>query len=278
MPHTLIGRYKLFTIGKMNNMEWNIDPVLFSFGSLKVHWYGVLFALGVASGFNTMKRIFINEKRSLAELDSLLVTSIVGIIVGARLGHCLFYDPNYYFEHPLKIIAIWEGGLASHGGGLGVLIAALYHAKRHNIGKLWLLDRLAISTAIFAFFVRLANFANSEILGTSSNLPWAIVFQRVDNFPRHPAQLYESVCYLAIFVLLWSIYRKTNISRFDGAILGIFLTLVFSARFMIEFVKVKQAAYTTDLALTLGQLLSVPFLIVGLFLCVWTMVHRKNSL
>ncbi|HCE3407560.1 prolipoprotein diacylglyceryl transferase [Vibrio parahaemolyticus] len=271
-------RYKLFTLGKLNNMEWNIDPVLFSLGPLKIHWYGVLFSLGIVSGFSTMKRIFINEKRPLSELDSLLVTSIIGIIVGARVGHCLFYDPNYYFEHPLKIIAIWEGGLASHGGGLGVLIAALYHAKRHNIGTLWLLDRLAISTTIFAFFVRLANFVNSEILGTSSNLPWAIVFQRVDNIPRHPAQLYESICYLAIFLLLWSIYRKTNVSRFDGAILGIFLTLVFSARFMIEFVKLKQAAYTTDFALTLGQLLSVPFLVVGLSLCLWTMAHRKNSL
>lgn len=259
-------------------MEWNLDPVLFSIGPLRVHWYGVLFAIGIASGFSVMKRIFINENRPLSELDSLLVTSIVGIILGARLGHCLFYDPNYYFEHPLKIIAIWEGGLASHGGGLGVFIAALYHAKRYNIGKLWLLDRLAISTAIFAFFVRLANFANSEILGTSSDLPWAIIFQRVDNIPRHPTQLYESICYLAIFFLLWSIYRKTNIARYDGAILGIFLTLVFSARFMIEFVKVKQASYTTDLALTVGQLLSVPFWLFGLSLCLWAMVHRKNSL
>ncbi|NAW95089.1 prolipoprotein diacylglyceryl transferase [Vibrio sp. V42_P2S4T144] len=258
-------------------MEWNIDPVLLAFGPLEIHWYGILFALGLISGFQVMKRIFIIEKSPLVELDSLLVNSILGIIIGARLGHCLFYDPNYYLEYPLRILAIWEGGLASHGGGLGVLVAVLYHAKRNKIGRLWLLDRLAISTAIFAVFVRLANFINSEIIGTQTNLPWAVVFQRVDNIPRHPAQLYEAICYLAIFILLWAIYRRTSISHLSGTILGLFLFLTFSARFSIEFVKEKQAVYTNDFIFSMGQLLSVPFLIVGLSLLCWAIIHRKNK-
>ncbi len=224
-----------------------------------------------------MKRVFIAENVSLAILDSLLISAIIGIVVGARLGHCLFYDPDYYLANPLKILAIWEGGLASHGGGVGVLVAVLYHAKRYQLDKLWLLDRLAISTAIFAVFVRLANFVNSEILGTPTSLPWAIVFQRVDYIPRHPVQLYEAICYLVIFALLWTLYRRGHAAKSPGALLGIFLFLTFSARFVIEFAKQKQAAFTTESMLSMGQLLSIPFLLIGLAIYCWTSLYRKNK-
>ncbi|WP_076416564.1 prolipoprotein diacylglyceryl transferase [Shewanella sp. UCD-KL12] len=250
----------------MDHFIWNIDPVLISFMGLKVHWYGALFATAIACGFQVMKRIYIKEKLPVESLDNLLMYCVIGIIVGARLAHCLFYDPAYYLSNPLKIFAIWEGGLASHGGGLGAILALYYYRRKMDMPFLFLLDRLAIATAIFGFFVRMANFMNSEILGLPSSVPWAIVFERVDMLPRHPAQLYEAIAYLLIFIGLWAIYRFTEMKQKEGAIFGLFLVLVFSSRFAIEFVKVKQAAYAEGMTLSAGQWLSVPFLIVGIVL------------
>ena len=158
-------------------MIWNVDPVAISFMGLKVHWYGILFALAIASGFQVMKRIYVRENLPVESLDNLLMYCVVGIIVGARLAHCLFYDPAYYFSHPLKIFAIWEGGLASHGGGLGAILALYYYQRQVKLPFLFLLDRLAIATAIFGFFVRMANFVNSEILGLPTDQPWGIIFE-----------------------------------------------------------------------------------------------------
>ncbi|MEC4724477.1 prolipoprotein diacylglyceryl transferase [Shewanella sp. D64] len=250
----------------MDHFIWNIDPVLISFMGLTVHWYGALFATAIACGFQVMKRIYIKEGHDVASLDNLLIYCVVGIIVGARLAHCLFYDPAYYFSHPLKIFAIWEGGLASHGGGLGAILALFYYHKKTKMPFLYLLDRLAIATAIFGFFVRMANFMNSEILGVPSSVPWAIVFERIDMLPRHPAQLYEAFAYLAIFIILSAVYKYTQMKQKEGAIFGLFLCLVFSARFAIEFIKVTQAAYADGFVLNAGQMLSIPFLLVGIFL------------
>jgi prolipoprotein diacylglyceryl transferase len=213
-----------------------------------------------------MKWIFQREKVNLELLDSGLMYCVFGIIVGARLGHCLFYDPAFYFGNPLKILAIWEGGLASHGGGLGVIIALFFFQRKYKIEYLWLLDRIAISTALFGFFVRFANFINSEIVGTQTDVPWAVVFSRIDLLPRHPAQLYESLSYLSIFVALILLYRFSNIKNQSGALFGSFLCLIFAARFGIEFVKVKQAAYTGEVWINTGQALSIPFFVVGLVL------------
>jgi len=245
---------------------WNADPVLVSFAGLKIHWYGALFAAAIMSGFQVMKWFYQQEKMDVASLDNLMVYAVVGIIVGARLGHCFFYDPSYYFSNPLKILAIWEGGLASHGGGLGVIIATFFYQKKNKLNFLWLLDRLAIATALFGFFVRTGNFINSEIIGKATDVPWAIVFQRIDNLPRHPAQLYEALSYLAIFLILFTAYRTSKIKNYSGAILGLFLVLVFTARFLIEFVKVKQAAYSSEFIFSTGQLLSMPFFAAGLVL------------
>ncbi|NRB22640.1 prolipoprotein diacylglyceryl transferase [Shewanella sp.] len=259
----------------MEHFVWNIDPVLISFMGLKVHWYGALFATAIACGFQVMKHIYIKEKLPVESLDNLLMYCVIGIIVGARLAHCLFYDPAYYFSNPLKILAIWEGGLASHGGGLGAILALYYYRRKMDMPFLFLLDRLAIATAIFGFFVRMANFMNSEILGLPSNVPWAIIFERVDTLPRHPAQLYEAFAYLAIFIGLWAIYKYTQMKQKEGAIFGLFLVLVFSSRFAIEFVKVKQAAYADEMTLSAGQWLSIPFLIVGVVLLVMPYLNKK---
>jgi prolipoprotein diacylglyceryl transferase len=245
---------------------WDVNPILIEFFGLKIHWYGALFATAILSGLQVMKWIFQREKVNLELLDSGLMYCVFGIIVGARLGHCLFYDPAFYFSNPLKILAIWEGGLASHGGGLGVIIALFFFQRKYKIEYLWLLDRVAISTALFGFFVRFANFMNSEIVGTHTDVPWAVVFSRIDLLPRHPAQLYESLSYLSIFVALILLYRFSNIKKQSGALFGSFLCLIFAARFGIEFVKVKQAAYTGEVWINTGQALSIPFFVVGLVL------------
>ncbi|MBO1254571.1 prolipoprotein diacylglyceryl transferase [Alteromonas sp. 5E99-2] len=250
----------------MEHFIWNIDPIALSFAGLTIHWYGILFASAITAGFYVMKWIYTRENISLDALDNQLIYAVVGIVVGARLGHCLFYDPSYYLSNPLKILAIWEGGLASHGGGLGVIIGMFFYHKKHGVNLLWLFDRLSIATAIFGLFVRSANFINSEIVGKPTDVPWAIIFQRIDMLPRHPAQLYEAIAYLCIFVILMLCYRFTQIQQKNGVLFGLFLTLIFSSRFALEFVKVKQAGYETGLAINTGQWLSIPFLVFGLYL------------
>lgn len=250
----------------MEHFIWNIDPVLLSLGPVKIHWYGVLFAAAILSGLQLMKWIYKTEKRDIESLDTLLGYVVLGIIIGARLGHCFFYDPNYYLANPLKILAIWEGGLASHGGGLGVILAIGLYVRKYKVSYLWLLDRLAMGTALFAVFVRTANFINSEILGRTTEVPWAVIFSRVDNLPRHPAQLYEAISYLFIFFILMSLYKGFKSKAPNGLLLGVFLILTFTARFLVESIKQKQAAYTSDFILNTGQILSIPFFIAGIIL------------
>lgn len=261
----------------MEFFVWNADPVLASLGPISIHWYGALFALAIISGLQVLKWCYIQENVDVESLDNLLMYAVIGIVVGARLAHCLLYDPGYYLSNPLKILAIWEGGLASHGGGLGVIIAAYFYQKRYKMSFMWLLDRLAISTALFGFFVRFGNFMNSEIIGIQTSVPWAIVFSRIDDLPRHPAQLYEALSYLMIFSVLFAAYRFTKIKQYSGALLGAFLVMIFTARFAIEFVKIKQAAYSSELTYSTGQLLSIPFLIVGLVLLVRAYSVNKSN-
>jgi prolipoprotein diacylglyceryl transferase len=253
-----------------------MDPVMFSFFGVQVHWYGALFVSAILLGSQVMKWIYVREGYSVESLDTLLIYSVVGIVVGARLGHCLFYEPQFYLNNPLKILAIWEGGLASHGGGLGVIFTLFFYHKKHGMKYIWLLDRLAIPTALFGFFVRFANFVNSEIIGIPSNVPWAIVFTRIDELPRHPVQLYEALTYLFIFLFLLLAYKFTKIKEAKGSLFGLFLCSVFSARFLLEFVKVKQAGYSSDLMISTGQALSIPFVVAGMLLLVLAMLRHRR--
>ncbi|WP_455755643.1 prolipoprotein diacylglyceryl transferase [Sulfurimonas sp.] len=250
----------------MEHFVWNADPILFSFGAFSIHWYGFLFALAIISGFQVMNFIYKYEKKPIEQLDSLQIYIVIGIVVGARLGHCLFYDPAYYLSNPLEILAIHKGGLASHGGGVGAILATLYYAKKSKVNFLYLLDRLAIPTALFAFFVRVGNLMNSEIVGIQTDVAWGVIFPRVDFLVRHPVQVYEALTYLIVFFVLSAIYLYTKKKENAGFIFGIFLLSVFSARFMIEFVKVHQAAYDSILNLNTGQMLSIPFLLLSLWL------------
>jgi len=255
----------------MEYFVWSANPVALSFGSIHIFWYGILFASAILSGQMLMTWIYKQEGISEKTLEAGFVYALVGIVVGARLGHCFFYDPAYYLSNPLEIFAVWKGGLASHGGGLGMIIAMYLYTKKYKFNFLWLLDRVVISTALFAFFVRMGNFMNSEIVGTPSDFPLAIIFTRVDTLPRHPAQLYEAFSYLAIFTVLTLLYRAKAKKLHNGFLFGLFLVLIFSVRFLVEFVKTKQADYDTAfLHMSTGQALSIPFLLLGIFLMFWS--------
>jgi phosphatidylglycerol:prolipoprotein diacylglycerol transferase len=261
----------------MEYMVWNIDPNIIAFGYIKIRWYGIMFATSFLLGYQIMKWIHVREQKDIKNLDQLLLYLICGTIIGARLGHCLLYDPTYYLSNPLKIFAVWEGGLASHGGGIGALLGLFLYKQKTEESYLWLLDRIAIPTALASFFIRIGNLFNSEILGIPSSAPWAIIFQRIDSIPRHPAQLYEAFAYILIFFILMFIYKKISNKLNSGTIFGLFLVLVFISRFFIEFVKDKQEAYSTYFWMNTGQILSIPFVVAGMVL-IFMALKKKNKL
>ncbi len=252
--------------------HWNANPELIRIGSFAIRWYGVLFALGFIVGYQIMVYIFKREKKPQKALESLTFYIVIGTVVGARLGHCLFYEPAYYLNNPIEILKVWHGGLASHGGAIGIFIALWIFTRKHkNIELLWLVDRLTIPTALASAFIRLGNFFNHEIIGRPTDVPWAIVFNVFERGqvvgqtpPVHPSQLYESVSYLIIFISLFLLYRNNKLlSR--GLPFGLFLVSVFTARFFIEFTKAFQADFEQYLPLTMGQILSIPFIILGIY-------------
>lgn len=246
-------------------LHWKFDPILVAIGPLSIRWYGVLFVAAFLFGQAALSRIFRAEGAPQENAGKLLLYSLVGTIAGARLAHCLFYDPNYYLSHPLAILRIWEGGLASHGGAVGMLVGLWLGSRtiRPQLPFLWLVDRVAIPAAFGAVFVRVANFLNSEIVGVPTSGGWGVVFESVDQLPRHPAQLYEAVAYLIIGFALLTIYRPLGKRAPQGLLFGWFMVLVFSVRIAVEFFKVPQAAYESGQILSVGQYLSLPFVALG---------------
>ncbi len=258
-------------------IHWGVNPDLAHFGPLTLRWYGLLFAILFVVGYWIVRWQFRIEHKDANSLDTLLIYLVISTIVGARLGHCLLYDPAYYLSHPLEILEVWKGGLASHGGVIAILISLYFYCRRRpDQPYLWLLDRLAVPAALASSLIRLGNLFNSEILGTPTQMPWAFVFTREDLVPRHPAQLYESLSYALTFVFLFLLYRRSRERTPRGLLLGLFLTLVFTARFLIEFVKQRQAAYAQNFPLSVGQILSIPFIVAGLIL-VWRAFHRPAA-
>lgn len=246
-------------------IEWNVNPEIFHLGSISVRWYGFLFAMAFVAGYFIMTWIFKKEERPQSDLEQLSVYMIFGTVIGARLGHCLFYNPEYYLSNPLEIFKVWEGGLASHGAAIGIIIALyLFSNKRKNYPLLWVLDRIVIVTALGGTFIRLGNLFNSEIIGQPTDVSWAFIFTAVDELPRHPTQLYESIAYLIVFLTLFLVYYKGIEKSRRGLLFGLFLVLVFTFRFFIEFLKENQSGFEEGMALNMGQLLSIPFVIIGL--------------
>lgn len=251
----------------MDYFIWNVSPEIFHIGPVSIRWYGLLFALGFIVGYELMTRIFKLEKRRVKDIEALTVIMVLSTVIGARLGHCFFYEPEYYLANPLEILKPWQGGLASHGAAIGIIIGLWIFIRRrkNEYTFLWIMDRIVITVALAGTFIRIGNFFNSEILGSEADLPWAIIFERVDMVPRHPGQLYEAISYLIIFFILGFTYLKKKAAIEPGKLFGIFLTLVFGARFIIEFFKERQTDFEIGLPMHMGQLLSIPFVLLGIY-------------
>ena len=248
-------------------INWDISPEAFSLFGFAVRWYGVLFALGFLVGGYILSYMYKLEGKKVEQADKLLMYIIIGTIIGSRLGHCLFYNPEYYLSNPIKILNIREGGLASHGGGIGIFTAIWLYHRKFKFPYLWILDRIAILTALGGACIRLGNLMNSEILGIPTDLPWAFVFENsyYPKVPRHPAQLYESLSCLVIFIVLFTYYLRNKGKLVEGRIFGIFMFILFTLRFFYEFIKENQEAFEADMLLNMGQLLSIPFVLTGLY-------------
>ena len=296
----------------LNYITWNVDPVLFSVGSFSVRWYGLFWALGFLIGYFIMKKIYRREHMSDDSLDKLLVYMLLFTVVGARLGHCLFYEPDVYLKDPLSILKVWEGGLASHGGAIGILLGLWIYMRRYNkspknkderpsISYIWLFDRIVIPVCLVGALIRCGNVMNHEIYGTPTSLPWGFVFLRgaeqfcgtVDNYtacnawdapcppsewlPCHPTGLYEAFfCLVAMGILLWMYYKRDLGNKQPGLMFGTFLVIIFGSRILIEFLKNVQVAFEKDMTFDMGQWLSIPFVICGIVLIVWSFINRKK--
>jgi prolipoprotein diacylglyceryl transferase len=257
----------------LDYIVWNVRPEIFPGTWVPVRWYGLLFASAFLFGYYIMLRIFRHEHLEQKLLDELSIYMGVATVVGARLGHVLFYEPASYLRHPLEILEIWHGGLASHGAAIGILAGLYLFVRKHKMTYFWVLDRIVIVVALAGFFIRMGNLMNSEIYGIPTNLPWAFVFVSEDNIPRHPTQIYEALSYLAIFGYLYWYYWKKDGKPKPGFIFGMFLILLFTVRFLIEFIKEPQVGFESHMILNMGQLLSIPFILIGLYI-----VLRKPKL
>lgn len=249
------------------NISWNVDPVLIDFGLLQIRWYGLAFATGFVLSYILLKKLYQKENLSVEQLETLFFYVFTGALLGARIVHCFIYDPGYYLSNPLKVLAIWEGGLASHGGVIGIMISIYLYCRKYKEGFLEVLDRIVVVVPVAATMIRIGNFFNSEILGKETDLPWGVIFlNRLDlkAVPHHPAQLYEAVSYFAIFFIMQHIYIREKLN-FTGQKLGLFFILCFTTRFLIEFIKIPQESYNSFI-LNTGQFLSLPFIALGLFL------------
>ncbi len=259
-------------------INWDVSPEIFHLGPVSVRWYGLLFALSFVFGYLILTKIFVKEGKPKTDVEQLSVYVIFGTVIGARLGHCLFYNPSYYLSNPIEILKVWEGGLASHGAAIGIIIALyLYSRKKKDQNLLWLLDRLVIVVALGGSLIRLGNLFNSEIYGIETQVPWAFIFPNgagAGMVPRHPTQIYESLAYLIIFIVLFITYNKRKKIFNNGFLFGLFLILVFTFRFFVEFVKAVQEPFEADLPLKMGQWLSIPFVLIGIYFLIKGMLKK----
>jgi prolipoprotein diacylglyceryl transferase len=256
-------------------ITWDVSPEILDTEYFSIRWYGLLFALGFLLGQQILIYIFKKEGKPASDVEVLTVYMVLSTIIGARLGHCLFYEPEYYLANPLKILKIWEGGLASHGATIGILFALwLYARKKKDQSYLWVVDRIVITVALAGGLIRLGNLMNSEIIGKPTDVPWAFVFTSVDNQPRHPAQLYEAISCFILFGFLFWLWNRRKAKTPEGSLLGIFLIYVFGLRFFYEFLKENQVKFEDQLPLNMGQWLSIPAVLAGIFVL---LIANRNA-
>lgn len=263
-------------------VHWNVDPAILRIGGFELRWYSLLFVAGFVLGWFIFQGFFRREKISEKLLDPLLYTLLICTIVGARLGHCLFYQPDYYLGSWAgfwEIFMPWKGGLASHGGTIALLLGMWWFARKYgrkeDFDFVWILDHLAIAVAFAAFFIRLGNLFNSEIYGGPTDLPWGFVYERNgETVPKHPTQLYEGLTYLLLGFVLYALYHWRLDKMYRGSFVGIFLVVCFGSRFLIEFVKNPQVEFEESMLLNMGQLLSIPFVLLGIGFLVYAYVKK----
>ena len=260
----------------MDYIHWNIDHTIFHiYGPIAIRWYSLFFLSGFLIGLEAFKRMALAEGKSTKYTDALLFYIIIGTIVGARLGHCLFYQPEYYLSNPLELLKTWKGGLASHGGFLGVIIAVAIFAKRNkSLSFFWLIDRISIFALMTGGFIRIGNLFNSGIIGKVTNVSWAFIFDKIDHYPRHPSQIYEALGYFAISGIVYIIYRASNRKPQPGKLFGLIMLMGFSFRAFVEIFKENQVQFENTLTFNMGQLLSIPYILVGLYLTLG--LHNKK--
>lgn len=269
-------------------INWRPDDVAISIGRFALHWYSLCWLIGLVLAYVVVRKLYKEQKIDDKLFDPLFIYCFVGILAGARLGHCLFYQPEVYlsdWQHVVEMflpIEFLDGGgwhftgyrgLASHGGTIGLIIALLLYVRKTKLSVWRVLDNIAIATPTTACFIRLGNLMNSEIIGKPTDVPWAFIFERVDMLPRHPGQLYEALVYALLFFITWRLYRRHPEKVGTGYFFGVCLTYIFTTRFFIEFTKEVQVAFENTLPLDLGQLLSIPFIIIG----VVCMVRGKKA-
>ena len=260
-----------FMIALLQNLTWGIDPEIFSLGPIAPRWYGLLFAGAFVSGYMFGVKMWKDAGRKVEEMESILTWILVATVIGARLGHVIFYDPSYYLRNLDQVLAIWNGGLASHGAAVGVIIALYYQAKKApKMNFWWLADRVVIPSAVGGAFIRTGNFFNSEIVGSATDAPWGVIFANLPGpagtIPRHPTMLYEALLCLAVFAVLWFLYKRYKAHPPEGSLFGIFLIMLFTGRFFLEYTKIPQADFATEWAVNMGQLLSIPMVLIGLYI------------
>jgi len=266
----------------ISTIVWDVNPELFPslFENSPIHprWYGILFAISFLVGFRIEEKIFAREKLKPEWVDSLFMTVLAGTIIGARLGHVFFYGWDYYSQNPLEILKIWEGGLASHGAVIGVIFSLWIWSKLVSKKPLlWILDRTVLAMTFGGSLVRLGNFFNSEIVGIPTDLPWGVQFVRLgDSFARHPAQMYESIAYMVTFFVLYQGYWKYNKGQNQGFLFGMFMVMVFGFRFFVEFFKENQEAFEQGMTLNMGQILSIPIVLIGAYF-IWNSSKTEIS-
>lgn len=270
---------------------WDMNPVAFSIGALELRWYSLLFVLSFIAGYLILKNIvFDKEKVPVNYLDTLAFYVFLGVLIGARLGHCLFYEPSYYLSNPLEMLLpikitdsgwrfIGYQGLASHGGAIGILVAIWLYSRKTKLPMFWVLDRLVIIIALAGMFIRLGNLANSEIYGVATGSDWGFIFaQNYERVPKHPTQLYEAAAYFLCFVLLMWYYLSQNRKPKNGVLFGGFLVIVFLSRLIIENWKEVQESWEAAMVLNMGQILSLPFILLGVVILILAFAGKTGKI
>ena len=267
-------------------INWSVNPEILAIGPISLRWYSLLFVSGFVLGWFIFKHFFQREGVPVTLLDPLLYTLLIGTIVGARLGHCLFYQPDYYlgsWEGFWEIFMPWKGGLASHGGTIALVFAmiwfARYYGRKHDFDFMWIMDHLAIAVCFAATFIRLGNLFNSEIYGDVTNLPWGFIFElRGETLPKHPTQLYEALSYFLLGIVLVSLYKFKLDKIYRGTFIGLFFIGCFGMRFLIEFIKEPQVGFENDMVLNMGQWLSIPFILAGIAMLIYAFVKKQPAM